>query len=191
MQSRKLNGIGGIASSRSLKCFRSDVEHGITPNINARGNTLIILPTIALRQWQAEIHRFTKPGSLKVHVYHGNSRGSESTLQTLCQVDVILTSYKILEIEYRRATAGSKIECSICGKKFYPEKLRLHRKYFCGESAQRTDAQSLTERKKQERRVHSDEESEDEIDKQKKLIGQKLKGLIASWSRQTICRKPK
>ncbi len=52
-----------------------------------------------------------------------------------------------MEIEYRKATAGTKVECRICGKKFYPEKLRLHRKYFCGENAKRTEAQAKTQKK--------------------------------------------
>lgn len=54
-----------------------------------------------------------------------------------------------MEIEYRKATAGTKVTCKLCGKKFYPDKLRVHRKYFCGEDAQRTEAQSLTQRKQQ------------------------------------------
>ncbi|RYG64182.1 hypothetical protein EON64_14505 [archaeon] len=53
----------------------------------------------------------------------------------------------MLEIEYRKATAGTKVTCRICGKKFYPDKLRVHRKYFCGETAQRTEAQARTQKK--------------------------------------------
>lgn len=157
---------------------------------------MIILPTVALRQWQTEITRFTKAGSLTMYCYHGNMRSSDDILQTLCDVDVVLTSYKIVEIEYRRATAGSKIECSICGKKFYPEKLRVHRKYFCGETAQRTSAQSKTERKSSKGRAitddsSSDSDSEDEVDRQKKAIKKKLdedaKG--ANKKKQTPRRK--
>ena len=59
-----------------------------------------------------------------------------------------LPTTQILEIEYRKATAGTKIKCRLCGRSFYPEKLRVHRKYFCGESAQRTEAQSKTQRSK-------------------------------------------
>lgn len=53
-----------------------------------------------------------------------------------------------MEIEYRKATAGTKVTCKLCSKKFYPDKLRVHRKYFCGASAQLTEAQALTQRKK-------------------------------------------
>jgi DNA repair protein RAD16 len=158
---------------------RSDVDHGIKPNLQRRAKTLIVLPTVAIRQWQTEILRFTRPGSLNVHVYHGGNRSMESSLKTLMEADVVLTSFKIIEIEYRKATAGTKIECSICGKKYYPEKLRIHRKYFCGENAQLTEAQSKTKRKKQHGSnsknvsvlsLDSGDSEEDEIDKQKRMI---------------------
>ena len=35
-----------------------------------------------------------------------------------------------METEYRKATAGTKVTCRICNKKFYPDKLRMHR-YKC------------------------------------------------------------
>ncbi|CAE7888156.1 RAD16, partial [Symbiodinium microadriaticum] len=156
---------------------RSDESHGIVPNPKQRGKSLVVVPTVAIRQWQTELLRFTKPGSLSVHVYHGGNRSTESSLHTLMKADVVLTSFKIIELEYRRATAGTKVECSICGKKYYPEKLRVHRKYFCGDTAQLTEAQSKTQRKKLKRGStaevsHSSESDseEDEIDKQKRLI---------------------
>jgi DNA repair protein RAD16 len=155
---------------------KSDVRHNSTYALNPlpRGATLIIVPTIAIRQWQAEILRFTKSKSLVVRIYHGSDR--ECSVEDFAKADVVITSYKIVEIEYRKATQNIKVTCSICNKKFYPEKLRIHRKYFCGESAQRTVAQSKTEKKK----LHTDssaaaaaspvadEEEEDEISKQKK-----------------------
>ena len=127
-----------------------------------------MLPTVAIRQWQTEIARFTDPGALTVQVYHGSDRNTD--VQDLLNTDVVITSYKVatrrfplpvrnalclhtayfhackvLEIEYRKATAGLKVTCNLCGKKFYPEKLRVHRKFFCGETAQRSDAQMKTQ----------------------------------------------
>lgn len=158
----------------------SDKAHEFNKGKNAsRGKTLIVVPTIALIQWQMEIQRFTTEGSLSVAVYHGNTR--DAGPDVLCNADIVLTTYKILEIEHRKATAGTKIECTICGRKFYPEKLRIHRKYFCGENAQRTEAQARTEVKSQRRNragavSDSDEESffddgessEDSIARQKR-----------------------
>jgi DNA repair protein RAD16 len=42
----------------------------------------------------------------------------------------------------------TQVTCGECGKKFYPDKLVLHQKYFCGEGARLTAAQALTQRKK-------------------------------------------
>jgi hypothetical protein len=52
-----------------------------------------------------------------------------------------------METEYRKATAGTKVTCRLCNKKFYPDKLRVHRKFFCGAAAQLSEAQSKTQRK--------------------------------------------
>jgi DNA repair protein RAD16 len=173
----------------------SDARHDFTlTKDKGRGKTLVVVPTIALRQWQTEIHRFCREGSVSVAVYHGASRGAD--VKAICRADIVLTTYKIMEIEYRKAHAGTKIECSICGKKFYPEKLRVHRKYFCGESAQRTEAQARTQvkrkggAKKSSRGVSdgddsssggSEEESEDEVDRQKKKL-KEIRGGGASAS---------
>ena len=100
----------------------SDDEHNSDQSL-LRGGTLIVLPTIAIRQWHLEIAKFTETNSLSVYVYHGGDRG-DLQLEELANYDIILTSYKILEIEYRKATAGTKVTCRICNKKFYPEKLR-------------------------------------------------------------------
>lgn len=117
-------------------------------------------------------------------------------------------------MEYRKETAGVKVECRICGKKFYPEKLRLHRKYFCGETAQRTAAQSKTQKKRarpgsstKSRATGSgssdDEDSDDdEIARQKKAnkkasltttskISSKSKALINSDSEEDEIAKQK
>ncbi|KAF4707036.1 hypothetical protein FOZ63_009724, partial [Perkinsus olseni] len=39
-----------------------------------KGPTLVVCPVAAVMQWYSEIHRYLKPDSLKVHVYHGNKR---------------------------------------------------------------------------------------------------------------------
>jgi hypothetical protein len=45
------------------------IRHGADPKKSIRAGTLIILPTIALRQWQMEVSRFTKEGTLTVKVH--------------------------------------------------------------------------------------------------------------------------
>merc|ERR1719329_1541390 len=84
-----------------------------------RAGTLIVLPTVAITQWCTEIARFTRENSLTIKVYHGTDR--ETSIENLQEADVVITSYKIVEIEYRKATAGTKVVCRLCNKKFYPD----------------------------------------------------------------------
>ena len=43
-----------------------------------RGGTLVVCPTIALKQWQSELARFVKPGTLKVVIHHGANRATRA-----------------------------------------------------------------------------------------------------------------
>lgn len=72
---------------------QSDVDHEWKGTQAQRGNTLIVVPTVAIRQWQMEIARFTKEGCLKVKVYHGGDRNT--TIEDILSYDVIITSYKV------------------------------------------------------------------------------------------------
>ncbi|CAM9136543.1 unnamed protein product [Ectocarpus fasciculatus] len=111
----------------------------------ARGGTLVVCPTIALKQWQSELARFVKPGVLKVVIHHGAKRATLA--EDLTSADVVLTTYAIVENEHRKAYAGDKVACPDCGRTLYPDKMFVHRKYFCGDNAQRTEAQAKTQRK--------------------------------------------
>lgn len=59
----------------------------------------------------------------------------------------MLTTYSIVESEYRRCIAPSKVECQYCGDKFYPRQLITHLKYFCGPDAQKSAAQAAQHKK--------------------------------------------
>lgn len=74
--------------------LESDAAHGFSDESLPKGGTLIVLPTVAIRQWQMEINRFTREGTLKVKVYHGSDRSASS--DDLSQYDIIITSYKVL-----------------------------------------------------------------------------------------------
>lgn len=68
--------------------------------------TLVICPVVALTQWQNEILKYTKPDSLSVTVYHGSSRITDA--EELSKYDVVLTSYSIVETEWRHQHTGYK-----------------------------------------------------------------------------------
>lgn len=150
------------------KLWREQDQRNEVDASKPRGGTLVVLPVVALGQWQAEIARFTAAGSLRVAVYHG--AGRSENVAALCEADVVLTSYKTLELAFRKQSAGAKVNCRICGKKFYAEKLRVHRMYFCGDSAVKTDKQALQQKK---RKTEGADEEEDEVDKQKRMIKEK------------------
>ena len=87
---------------------QSDVSHEWKGKPSERGNTLIIVPTVAIRQWQMEIARFTREGSLSVKVYHGSDRST--SLEDLLSFDVIITSYKVQCIVEQRKVLFYLIE---------------------------------------------------------------------------------
>jgi hypothetical protein len=60
----------------------------------------------------------------------------------LQKYDVVLTTYQVLEQDFRKMVSPNKVTCPNCKVKFKIDKLRVHLKYFCGERAQRTEAQS-------------------------------------------------
>lgn len=57
-------------------------------------------------------------------MYHGNKR--ESTVQELAQADVVLTTYSIIENEFRKNCLPDKVACEYCNKKFFPDRLKVH-----------------------------------------------------------------
>mmetsp|Transcript_20428 Transcript_20428/g.37974 ORF Transcript_20428/g.37974 Transcript_20428/m.37974 type:complete len:1566 (+) Transcript_20428:272-4969(+) len=111
-----------------------------------KGPTLIVAPSSAMMQWYDEIVNSTAEGTLNVLVYHGNKR-EEITPKELIAHDVVLTSYPILEYEYRRSVNFVKVACEYCSKMFLPRKLVVHNHYFCGPFAKRTAKLQLREKK--------------------------------------------
>jgi len=109
------------------------------------GPTLIVCPTSAMMQWEEEIRVRTKANTLKVLVFHGNR--NDIVAETLLQYDVVLTTYSILEYEFRRILNQHRVTCKYCKRKFLPRTLRSHLHYFCGPNAKRTAKQAKTEKK--------------------------------------------
>ncbi|EFR01858.1 DNA repair protein RAD16 [Nannizzia gypsea CBS 118893] len=70
--------------------------------------SLVVVPPVALMQWQAEIGSYTD-GKLKVFVYHNaNSKVKDIKAKDLKAYDVIMVSYSGLESMYRKETKGWK-----------------------------------------------------------------------------------
>lgn len=130
----------------------NDVHKSILPKSNkkgepeggARAGTLVVCPVIALSQWKSEIDKFCEDGALSVAIYHGPDRVKTLPRALLTKYDVVLTTYQVLEADFRKMVSPNKVKCPNCGARFKVDKLRVHLKYFCGEGAQRTEAQART-----------------------------------------------
>jgi len=117
----------------------------------ARAGTLVICPVIALSQWKSEIEKFCESNALSVLVYHGPDRSKLFPRELLVKYDVVLTTYQVIEVDFRKMISPNRVKCPNCGNKFKIDKLPIHLKYFCGENAQRTDAQARTIRNSERR----------------------------------------
>ncbi|KAL6656595.1 hypothetical protein ACP70R_004375 [Stipagrostis hirtigluma subsp. patula] len=139
------------------------------PQMQRVGCTLAICPVVAVIQWAQEIERHTDKGSVRVLVYHGARRGTQK--YDFDNYDFVITTYSTIEADYRKHIMPAKIRCKYCDKLFYPNKMKVHLKYYCGPDAQRTEKQAKQESRKwgsnkvkgkrRGRKKEADEENED------------------------------
>ena len=89
--------------------------------------TLVLIPPVALMQWQQEIADYTN-GTLKTFVFHGtNAKTKNITVQQLKKYNVILMSYNSLESMYRKQEKGFKRKDGIYKEESVIHKIRFHR----------------------------------------------------------------
>ena len=108
--------------------------------------TLVVVPTSALPQWEDEIRDCTLPGSLRVLVYYADRKSV--TKEAIGAADVVLTTYPVVEAEWRKIINRAMVACEYCGKKLLPRSLVTHKKYFCGPDAVRTAKLAKREKKR-------------------------------------------
>lgn len=132
-----------------------------------RGGTLVICPLVAVMQWKSEIERFVDKGHLSIYIHHGNKR--EDLASRIALYDIVLTTYSIIESEIRKTLGWAKVPCKYCKKKYLPDKLILHNKYFCGPNAKKTRLQDKQQTKRgSAKKVASESDSEIDDDYPKK-----------------------
>ncbi|KXS12368.1 hypothetical protein M427DRAFT_59530 [Gonapodya prolifera JEL478] len=71
-----------------------------------RPPTLVLTPTVALLQWQAEINRHTAQDTLRICLFHGSERTNDS--KELSEYDVVLSTDAIVEQGFRKERYGVK-----------------------------------------------------------------------------------
>ncbi|KAE8729967.1 Helicase protein with RING/U-box domain isoform 2 [Hibiscus syriacus] len=151
----------------------SSVTSGSSTDLPRIRCTLVICPVVAVSQWVSEIDRFTSRGSTKVLVYHGANRGKNMKL--FSEYDFVITTYSIVESEYRKFMMPPKSKCPFCGKSFQEKKLSVHLKYFCGPDAVKTLKQSKQESKKSKSMLKSGREHASNYDTDSRKKGSKKK----------------
>ena len=89
--------------------------------------SLVLIPPVALMQWQQEISDYTN-GTLKTFVFHGtNAQTKGVTVAQLKKYDVILMSYNSLESMYRKQEKGFKRKNGIHKEKSVIHQIKFHR----------------------------------------------------------------
>eukprot|EP00250_Pteridium_aquilinum_P002311 c12509_g1_i2 orf=41-2893(+) len=155
---KTIQAISLILTSRALNCCPLNNP---SPNVNCCATlpnappvaelpqlkaTLVVCPLIAVTQWKNEIARFTQKGSVKVLVYHGIKRCKD--FAELADYDVVLTTYAIVGQDHRSKVMPPKEPCKWCGRPFYPDRMGVHLRYFCGPGAKKTEKQAKQMKKK-------------------------------------------
>ncbi|CEI69407.1 DNA repair protein RAD16 [Fusarium venenatum] len=93
----------------------------------AKRPSLVLVPPVALMQWQSEIKSYTD-GTLKTFVYHGTNQKTKGiTVSQLKKFDVIMMSYNSLESIYRKQEKGFKRKDGIYKEKSVIHALNFHR----------------------------------------------------------------
>ncbi|GJC81743.1 DNA repair protein RAD16 [Colletotrichum liriopes] len=89
--------------------------------------SLVLVPPVALMQWQSEIAAYTD-GTLKTFVYHGSlSKAKNVALKDLKKFDVIMMSYNSLESMYRKQEKGFTRKDGIYKERSLIHQIEFHR----------------------------------------------------------------
>jgi DNA repair protein RAD16 len=93
----------------------------------AKQPSLVLIPPVALMQWQQEINDYTD-GTLRTFVYHGtNSQTKGISVKDLMKYDVILMSYNSLESMFRKQEKGFKRKNGLHKEKSVIHQIHFHR----------------------------------------------------------------
>lgn len=99
----------------------------IMSDFPAKQPSLVLIPPVALMQWQQEIADYTD-GTLKTFVYHGsNAKSKGITVAQLKKYNVILMSYNSLESMYRKQEKGFKRKDGIHKERSAIHQIQFHR----------------------------------------------------------------
>ncbi|KAI1754557.1 hypothetical protein F4782DRAFT_35897 [Xylaria castorea] len=99
----------------------------IMSDFPAKTPTLVLLPPVALGQWQDEIATYTG-NRLKTIVFHGtNAKAKNLSVKELKKFDVIIMSYNSLESLYRKQEKGIRRKDGLYKEKSVMHQIKFHR----------------------------------------------------------------
>ncbi|RCI11498.1 hypothetical protein L249_7694 [Ophiocordyceps polyrhachis-furcata BCC 54312] len=99
----------------------------IMSDFPAQQPSLVLVPPVALMQWQSEIKDYTD-GTLKTIVFHGtNQKTKGMTVKELKKYDVIMMSYNSLESMFRKQERGFTRKNGIHKEKSVIHSIDFHR----------------------------------------------------------------
>ena len=109
----------------------------------------------------------------------------------LLNYDVVITTYPVIEMQYRKIVDKNRVSCNFCGRRFLPRTLVNHQRFFCGQYSKRSAKLQKRERKEGDgegegvrgrgRRV-SEKEARDNLSRemavQKAMVTLKIKSKV-------------
>lgn len=93
----------------------------------AKNPSLVLIPPVALMQWQQEIGDYTD-GTLRTFVFHGTNKNTKGvSVKELKKYDVILMSYNSLESMFRHQEKGFRRKEELHFQKSVIHQIHFHR----------------------------------------------------------------
>ena len=93
----------------------------------AKNPSLVLIPPVALMQWQQEIGDYTD-GTLRTFVFHGTNKNTKGmSVRELKKYDVILMSYNSLESMFRHQEKGFRRKEELHFQKSVIHQIHFHR----------------------------------------------------------------
>lgn len=80
-------------------------------------------------------------------MYYHQLKQTLFEFETVKLILQVLTTYSIVESEHRKNVMPDKEECKWCGRKYYPDRLKVHLRFFCGPTARKSDKLALQQKK--------------------------------------------
>ncbi|KAI7846895.1 SNF2 family N-terminal domain-containing protein [Circinella umbellata] len=132
----QLSGVGWMCKQEKLNDFKGGVladEMGMGKTIQTialllsdkKKPNLVVAPVVAIIQWKNEIEQHTN-NALKVEIFHGANR-RKYTAAYLKKMDVVLTTYGLIEAEFRKQEMGRVVSGHLVKEKSILHKIKWHR----------------------------------------------------------------